>query len=163
MPLKGMNADTDRFSRVGLVARMLSLNLQFGVRAHMSNAENSAQQGLHFDPVAMGLSGHKGVDRRLLRDGSVAYFLRVMRLQIQLNLKRDLRLDADVTRIKRVPLTHHHPKNSGGLVGQRQKGFLLSEMLFKRGDLYKTGGIGSLRLCAFITADFVPGINRLHK
>ena len=82
MPLKDMNEETDCFSRVGLAARMLSLNLQLVVRAQMSNVETSAQQGLHSNPLDIGVSRHKGFGRCALRDE----FDLVMRLQTPLQL-----------------------------------------------------------------------------
>ena len=59
--MKGMNEETDCFSRAGLVARALWSNFQFGVRAQMSNVARSAQQGLHSNPVNIGVSSHKGL------------------------------------------------------------------------------------------------------
>ena len=55
--MKGMNEETDCFSRAGLVARALRL----GVRAQMSNVARSAQQGLHSNPVDNGVSSLIGL------------------------------------------------------------------------------------------------------
>ena len=57
VPVKGMNEETDCFSRAGLVARALRL----GVRAQMSNVDTSAQRVLHSNPVDIGVSSHKGL------------------------------------------------------------------------------------------------------
>jgi hypothetical protein len=57
VPLKGMNEETDCFSKDGLVARALSLNFQLLVRAQMS----IAQRGLHSNPVVIVESSHKGL------------------------------------------------------------------------------------------------------
>ncbi len=138
----------------------------------MSRVETSAQQGLHSDPVAIGVSSHQGLVELVCCRSDLSFHLLAWCLLRGGFVDRYAAANAgsfDVV-IPGLTLTCL-ASNASPLVitAHKMRAFLLANATAafchpKRSLSAVTHSeIGSLRLCALITADFAPWMSKLRK